>query len=107
VCSSDLEWLWLIKHAECVITHSYHCAVFSLHFQRNFAVIPQAGKDHGQNTRLTTLFELFSMKPRFITNTINIIDEPIDWNKISSIFTDIQAKSKLNKVINKEYNPIL
>jgi len=97
------EWLWLIKHAECVITHSYHCSIFSLHFQKKFAVIPQIGRDRGQNTRFTTLFELFDMKPRFINNTIDIVDEPIDWNKTLSIFTDIREKNKLLRIINREY----
>ena len=96
------EWLCLIKHAEYVITNSYHCAIFSIIFKKRFAIIPQIGGYIGQNTRLDTLFELLDIEPRYISDNFDVVDEPVEWNKITNILDNIQNKNNLLKNINKE-----
>lgn len=61
------EWLYLIDNAEYVISNSFHCAVFSILFNKQFGVVKLTGIHEGMNTRLDSLFELFGISERFIT----------------------------------------
>ncbi len=53
------EWLWLIAHAECVVTDSFHAAVLSLIMRTPFCVLKRFSDSDvkSQNSRLTNLFE--------------------------------------------------
>jgi hypothetical protein len=93
------EWLYLIDHADYVITNSYHCSVFSLLFQKKFGVIPLIGKYSGMNSRFESLFEQFQIEKKFITDTIEIDS---NWDTASDIFAGIRTSCKLNDVIRKE-----
>lgn len=62
------EWLWLIDNAEFIITNSFHCAVFSTLFNKQYGVIRLTGKFTGMNKRLESLFSRFDIKERYITN---------------------------------------
>lgn len=73
------EWLELIDNAECVVTNSYHCVLFSLIFGKRFGVIRRFGKYTGMNTRMDSVFELSGIKPRFIDdNGFEILERPAD-----------------------------
>ena len=61
------EWLYLIDHAQYVVTNSYHCSIFCILFSKNFGVIPLTGRNSGMNTRFDTLFSVFSIEPRVIS----------------------------------------
>jgi hypothetical protein len=93
------QWIYLIENAEYVITHSYHCSIFCLHFHKKFAVIPQIGQYSTQNSRLESLFKLFNMKSRFINDSIDIVDAEINWDSIMKIFSSIRAMDELLKNI--------
>lgn len=67
------EWLYLIDHAEYIITNSFHGTVFSILFKKQFATIPLAGKKAGMNQRLATVFEQLGMEPRYL-NEFSILD---------------------------------
>ena len=60
------EWLYLIDNAEYVISNSFHCAVFSILFKKQFGIIKLTGAHSGMNTRLDSLFDLFSISERYI-----------------------------------------
>ena len=93
------EWIYLLEHAEYVITNSYHCSVFSILFQKQFAVIPLAKKLINKNTRLDSLFELFETESRFIDVNISVIDIEINWERVSAIIQNLKNACKLNNVI--------
>lgn len=81
------EFLWYMKHAEIVVTTSYHGMIFSLVFQRPFYLfIREAGKE-----RLLELTELLGLQDRVVTNYIPA-------NRLSD---DINYKS-VNKILNRE-----
>jgi hypothetical protein len=96
------EWLYLIDHAEYVITNSYHCSIFSLIFNKKIGIIPLEGNFIGMNSRLESLFELFQMDQRFINETIDIIEKDINWGVINNIFNQISFPLKLNDILQKE-----
>ena len=60
------EWLYLIDNAEYVISNSFHCAVFSILFKKQFGIIKLTGAHSGMNTRLDSLFDLFSISELYI-----------------------------------------
>lgn len=58
------DFISLIKHADCVFTDSFHAAVFSLLYQREFYIFErQAAQSMG--SRLRSLTELFGIQDHF------------------------------------------
>lgn len=51
-CSIE-NWLWLIHHAELVVTDSFHGTVFSTIFQKQFVVLKREMEDIDINNRMT------------------------------------------------------
>jgi hypothetical protein len=98
------EWLWLIDHAEYVITNSYHCSVFSLLFRKRFWVIALTDKDNGMNSRFESLWELFGIQKRFLDIDFSVLDTDINWRSVSLAFEKIHTTGKLLDVI-QEYAP--
>jgi hypothetical protein len=97
------QWLYLIDHAEYVITNSYHCSIFSFLYQKKFGVIPLTGYNSGMNTRFTTLFELLGMKNgRFITDNFAILDNDIEWYTVSNVIKNIRTACSLLDIINNK-----
>ena len=98
------EWIYLLEHAECIITNSYHCAVFSIIFKKTFGVIPLVKNYENMNTRFDTLFQLLEIKKTFIDrNNIGEIlqKDQMDWDKISGMLEQIRLSCKLNSIIQK------
>jgi hypothetical protein len=86
------EWLCLIDNCECVITDSFHGAVFSLIFRKHFGVIPQSGEDEDMNGRLFSLFDMFCMESRILSEDLSLMDRGIDWDKIGNCFSLLYKK---------------
>lgn len=62
------EWIYLVDHAEYVITNSFHGTVFSLLFQKQFATISLDGYAESTNARINALFKMFHVEERFLRN---------------------------------------
>lgn len=60
------DFLKLILDAECVLTDSFHAAVFSLLFQKDFWVFGRMAGNYNMNTRLDTLLGYFGAEERMI-----------------------------------------
>lgn len=64
--ASPQEFLWLIAHAQCVLTDSFHACVFSILYRRPFQVFGgkafEANNDMG--SRLETLLSKFALQSR-------------------------------------------
>jgi hypothetical protein len=83
------EWIYLIDKADYVITNSYHCAVFSIFFQKNFCIIPLTGKDKNMNERFISLYALFNIESRYINTDFSIFNNNINWNNIREKLSEI------------------
>lgn len=55
------EFLWLVRHAEYVLTDSFHGTVFSILFQKAFTVFRRAGNESGTGSRIDTLLRMFGI----------------------------------------------
>ena len=95
------EWIYLVEHAEYVITNSYHCSVFSLLFNKNFGVAPLKGKYAGLNNRLETLFKQFGIEQRFIVDDIGciLLKKHIQWDKVNDLFKQMRYSCRLKEVL--------
>lgn len=73
------EWLYLVDQAEYVITNSFHGCVFSSIFRTRYGVVRLCGKESSMNERLDSLFELYDMQERFITDEdMSALDMPVN-----------------------------
>lgn len=89
------EWIYLVEHAEFIITNSYHCCVFSLIFQKKFGVVSLAKKFAGMNDRLDSLFELLQIEERYLNTDFSVLEKRIDWQSVSKIFEKLRNECKL------------
>lgn len=70
------EFLWLIDHAEIILTDSFHACVFSFLFNKPFLVYDREWKGESMNSRLETLLSKFCIERKHVgTNLKNDVWE--------------------------------
>ena len=95
---SPEDFLGLIAHADQVFTDSFHASVFSLIFQRQFAVFPRLGHEK-MSQRLYSLTQLYDIPERFCDTVEKIsaahIDTllPIDYTQSFPKAEQLKAES--------------
>lgn len=77
----SFEWLWLIEHADYVITNTFHGTVFSIIFQKRFAALTQKA------AKIESLLSEFELRDRMCTGREleTILKSQIDFNKVNQI----------------------
>lgn len=90
------QWIWLVEHAEYVVTNSYHGTIFSLLFERKFGSIMLNGENAGMNSRFDTLWEICNVSPRIIEGSdFSILEKPAEKIKVDYTESDkLWAKLK-------------
>lgn len=82
-------FLWLIKHAECVVASSFHGIAFSIIFHTPFyASLP------GHALRIKSLLEMAGLEKRWFNNPVQLDDTPIDWLKVDENMEKMVKYSK-------------
>lgn len=86
------EFLWLIDHAECVLTDSFHATVFSILFHKPFCTFERQAVEKGNRMsgRIETLLGKFGLLQYY-----NSIDEP--WQ-----MPEEYEQSHIESVLQKE-----
>ncbi|MFR2114325.1 MAG: polysaccharide pyruvyl transferase family protein [[Ruminococcus] lactaris] len=75
-----------IRKAEMVFVDSFHGAVFSILFHKQFVVFNRSEKGQTMNSRLETLLKRFGLKNRiFNDNNVEELRQPIDYQYIDQI----------------------
>lgn len=100
------NFLWIIHHAKCVVTDSFHATVFSILFERNFVVLPRKDKHADQADRLKTLLSKFDLIPHIydgsfkssFDNKDNVLEILLKERKKSMFYLE----SILNEVTDKK-----
>lgn len=89
------EFLSLIKYADVIYTDSFHGAVFSIIFNREFVVYER--DTHGQtskNSRLYDLLDTFNLGNRLIQDEFMMLErKTIDYENVNSILNILRSKS--------------
>lgn len=83
------EFLSLVRYADCVVTNSYHCMIFSMLFEREFYVF---SREHCHN-KICELLEEFGLQERFCSRQGESCSTAIDYGKVNALRTDKQAQS--------------
>ena len=83
------EFLSLVKYADCVVTNSYHCMIFSIIFKRNFYVFSREHCD----SKIKELCDELGLSDRFFIDSNALDKGSIDYNSVSEKLNKIKKKS--------------
>ena len=93
------EFLYLVKHAECVMTDSFHASVFSLQFHKDFYTFNRFENGNGNSTssRINSLLETVDLMDRKVKNDAKVYDlsnKSIDYNAVDEMLKKFRASSE-------------
>ncbi|MEH6305213.1 polysaccharide pyruvyl transferase family protein [Olivibacter sp. CPCC 100613] len=83
------EWVHAISQSDYLVTNSFHGAVFSILFNKNFIVLPNTGVATGMNERVLSLLEKLNLTEhllwQFDPQRIDfLLQKKIPWAKINA-----------------------
>lgn len=87
------EVLYAIKHADYVLTDSFHGSVFSILFHKNFYVFTRNEGKESMNSRIETLLDKFELSSRFFDNKIEDISSK-HWDMIEKALDKERKRTK-------------
>ncbi len=77
------EFVYLLHHAKCVVTDSFHGTVFSIIFHTPFFTFGRKGVEGGMSTRLKSLVEILGLEKRFNPKMEQCnLEENIDFDDV-------------------------
>lgn len=88
-----------IRKAEMVFVDSFHGAVFSILFHKQFVVFERSESGQTMNSRLETLLKRFGLENRIFTGSnVKNLRQPIDFSHVDEILANekIRAQEFLN-----------
>lgn len=93
-------WLSKIKHAEFVVTDSFHCMVMCLKLHKPFIVVTNLKGNVGMNDRFYTLLEKMSLESIIIhKDDIELLQTSLtidfEWEKVDKILDKISNVGKI------------
>lgn len=88
------QFINLVKFAKCVLTDSFHCSVFSIHFEKEFFAFKRFSDNNtmSTNNRLTTLFKVAGIEGRILSGKEDISDSLFKPINYSVVRENIQKK---------------
>lgn len=91
---SPNEFIYLIHHAEFVITDSFHATVFSIVFGKLFHCLQRVNAGHSdkQGARLETLLGYFGLQERYGYDKV-FCENTLDYKKINTVLDEIKENS--------------
>lgn len=87
------EFIYLIHHADAVFTDSFHAAVFSIIFQRDFVVFDRIEDGRSMGSRLKTLLSTYGFEDRMYTKMCTHTFTPADFSKADNIIEREREKA--------------
>ena len=83
------EFLSLVKHAEYVVTNSFHGMIFSVQFRRPFVIFSREQCD----TKIEELLELFGLSDRMLVNGTETFRSEIDYEVVHTSIATARKES--------------
>ncbi len=86
------DFLWYVKHADYVITNSFHGTGFAVQYEKRFMTVLHTETGY----RVAELLEKLGLGDRyttFSTDVIQKIDNPIDWNAAKARLRSLREES--------------
>ena len=96
ICASAFELLGYVKNAACVVTDTFHGAVFSIKFNKPFCVFVR----ESNNNKLMGLLNTFQLSKRACTDfdIESILNEEIDFSVANNII--LKGRNNFNQYFN-------
>lgn len=89
-CVPVEDFLSLISGARYIVCDSFHCAAFSVNFNREFAIVPP----ERFSTRLESFMRVVGLEDRIVgENGIDVFNRPIDWDEVNARLEVERARS--------------
>ncbi len=88
-CNSPSQWLGAMKHADSIITNSFHGTVFSILFEHSFVSLLADDKEAAnRNTRVLDLLAKLGVKDkttvlRDVDTWLTILEQPPSWPHVN------------------------
>lgn len=83
------QFLSLIKHAECVVSLSFHGTAFSIIYEKDFYSVKG-----GNMARVETLLSSLGLMDRIISDELDVNYSQIDYNSINITLSELQEYSR-------------
>jgi len=98
VCPTPCEWLGWIRHADLVVTNSFHATACSLLFRRDFLVAEIVTEARETNARMHDLLETIGLADRMVsaataTRPAELARAPIDWDAVHDAIDRLRGRS--------------
>jgi hypothetical protein len=89
------EFIWLLIHAETVVTDSFHATAICINLQKNFIEFLRFGDSEkvSQNSRIYDVLKTFGLEERLYVDTNVNWKESIDFSSPSEILERLRIKS--------------
>lgn len=87
------EFIYLIHHADAVFTDSFHAAVFSIIFQKDFVVFDRIEDGRSMGSRLKTLLKTYNLEDRTFTSMCTHGFTSADFSKTDAIISKEREKA--------------
>lgn len=86
-CSGPSEFIYLIQHAELVLTDSFHGSIFSFIFNRPFRIFERNGYGREMNSRIINLIRILNLDNTILINKnsdlSNLFVTNYDYDKLA------------------------
>lgn len=91
IAVGSFEWLWLVKNASMVITGTFHGTIFSIKYNKQFAVLTDS------SDKVKSLLKEFGLSERMCNEqTLEAtLQNSIDYERINAILTDRTTQCKI------------
>ncbi|MBQ8617798.1 MAG: polysaccharide pyruvyl transferase family protein [Clostridia bacterium] len=83
------EWLYLVHHAACVVTNSFHGTAFSINYQKDFYVEFSSLT----NSRLEHIIGIAGLHSRVVKSGCAPEAERIEYTPVNSVFSVLRVQS--------------
>lgn len=83
------EWLYLLHHAQCVVTNSFHGTAFSINYQKDFYVEFSSLT----NSRLENIIRIFGLEDRVIKDGKALSEASINYFMIADTMDALRKQS--------------
>ena len=83
------EFLSLIKHAEYIVTNSFHGMIFSVQYRKPFVIFSR----EQCNNKIDEILDLFGLKDHMLVTGDEVFDDDIDYEKVHSRITKARENS--------------
>jgi hypothetical protein len=100
---TPIEWLRAFHNASCVVTNSFHGALFAVIMRRPFLVFLQTGAGEAENCRFFSALSPLGLESRIVpastwvnwsaNDLASTLNHPIDWQLVDSKLDTLRERS--------------